>query len=151
MGDHIQEVLIIMGVPKEVFYMADPIAILMAYIFSTRIFIMILSIIIWLGVFTFKSSSGIRVKDQSQISGEQGVDSDYDIKDPFKNVKNNKNTSFQSNRENVHQYNAKNPFDTEKPKKQSLLGLVLRGVIFPVIVIYVALSVSVSMFANAQI
>ncbi|MGH1379248.1 MAG: hypothetical protein ACRBB3_10555 [Alphaproteobacteria bacterium] len=148
-NDHIQEVLVIMGVPKEVFYMADPIAILMAYIFSTRIFIMILSIIIWLGVFTFKSSSGIRVKDQSQISGEQGVDSDYDIKDPFKNVKNNKNTSFQSNRGNVHQYNADNPFETEQPKKQSLLGLVFRGIIFPVIVIYIALSVSVSMFTNA--
>lgn len=149
-NENLQAVLVIMGVPKEVFSMVDPVAILMAYVFSTRIFIMILSIIIWLGIFLFKSPSGISVKNQSKTREELSEEYSYDIKNPFKAGRGKKRQNNQLKVSKTHNYIAKDPFKMEKAKKPSLLGMVMRGVIVPIIVIYVALSVSVSVFNHVQ-
>ena len=149
-NENLQAVLVIMGVPKEVFSMVDPVAILMAYVFSTRIFIMILSIIIWLGIFLFKSPYGISVKNQSKTREELSEEYSYAIKNPFKEGRGKKRQDNQLKVSKTHNYIAKDSFKMEKAKKPSLLGMVMRGVIVPIIVIYVALSVSVSVFNHVQ-
>ena len=47
-NEFLQTVLVYAGVPEDVFEYADPIAILFVFIFSTRVFVFLLSVLLWL-------------------------------------------------------------------------------------------------------
>ncbi|PCK00514.1 MAG: hypothetical protein COA45_01665 [Zetaproteobacteria bacterium] len=117
--EYLQTVLTMMGVPSGLFDVADPMSVLFVYIFSTQILTFILSVVIWLMLFLFKSHHDVGIKKQMKVSEKHSKTHRYDMKDPFK---------------------------MEAVKKPSMLGMAMRGVIIPIIVIYIALSISMSIF-----
>ncbi|PCI57096.1 MAG: hypothetical protein COB36_02160 [Alphaproteobacteria bacterium] len=115
--EYLQTVLMLLGVPENLFSVASPLSVLFVYIFSTRILVFILSIVIWAMLFLFKSRYDVGIKQQTKVREKHSKTHRYDMKDPFK---------------------------MEKIKKPSLLGMAMRGVILPIMVIFIALSVAMS-------
>ena len=117
--EHLQTVLMLMGMPESLFDVANPLSVLFLFIFSTRIFTLIMAVIIWLVLFLFKPRYGAGIKQQKKVSEQNAKTHRYDMKDPFKME--------------------------EVDKKPSLLGIMMKGFILPVMVIFIALSVAMSM------
>ena len=117
--EYLQAVLMLLGMPEDLFSVANPMSVLLIYIFSTRILIFILSIVIWAVLFLFKSRHDVGIKKQVKVRAKHSKTHRYDKKDPFK---------------------------MEQVKKPSLLGMTMRGIILPIMAIFIALSVVMSMF-----
>lgn len=117
--EYLQTVLMLLGMPEDLFSVANPMSVLLVYIFSTRILTFILSIVIWAVFFLFKPRHNVGIKQQKKVREKHSKTHRYDNKDPFK---------------------------MEKANKPSLLGMTMRGVILPIMVIFIALSVVMSMF-----
>ena len=117
--ESLQTVLILMGMPSDLFSVANPMSVLFVYIFSTRILTFVLSIVVWAAFFLFKARHDVGIKQQMKAREQHSTTHRYDMKDPFK---------------------------MEEVKKPSLLGMAMRGVILPIMAIFIALSVVMSMF-----
>lgn len=118
-NEHLQMVLMFMGIPEGLFSVANPLSVLLMFIFSTRIITFILAVLIWAVLFLFKPRYGVGIKEQRKARTENSKTHRYDMKDPFKMEK--------------------------VEKKPSLLGIVMKGFILPVMVIFIALSIAMSM------
>lgn len=67
-NDYLREIMIIMGVPSSVFNHADPLYIFFVFIFSSEIFLLLLSVLVWSGVLYVRSFIHGDVKSSSGVT-----------------------------------------------------------------------------------
>ena len=121
-NEFLQQVLIYSGVPEGIFDYADPLAILFVFIFSSRIFIFLLSVFLWLFVVFIRGRMGRNPHGQG--GGGMGG---YDV--------------------STHQYHDMNSMHKmyKVDKKPSFFWLVFKGFVFPVGIIYIAITIALGM------
>ncbi len=119
-SEFLKTALIYSGVPEAVFEYADPITLLFVFIFSSRIFVFFLSVMLWLFVVFIRGRMNSGPYGQNNMEGN-GV--------------------------STHQYHDMSSMHKmyKVDKKPSLISVVIKGFVLPVLVIYVAITIAIGM------
>lgn len=122
-GEFLKDILTLLGTPEFLFEKADPLAVFFVFLFSSRIFVFLLSVAVWTMV----------VIVRAYVSGNPNERS---------RKKMNKMGGF-----SIHQYHA--PSDMmgmgSKPKNTTFLAAAIKGFALPVLVIFIAITIAAEM------
>lgn len=114
-NEYLRNIMTFMGVPDSVFNHADPLYVFFVFIFSSELFVLFLSIVIWGGI----------VYARSFIQGEtKGLGGATRIED----------LGLQTH-EYTHKKHVKTRFNKEKPT--GFFAVVIKGFMLPVIIIFI--------------
>ena len=121
-SEFLQQILIYAGVPENVFEYADPITLLFVFIFSSRLFVLFVSAVLWLLVMFIRSRMN---------------------SDPY----GQRNNNMEGYGVSTHQYHDMNSMHKmyKVDKRPSFIAVVIKGFVLPVLVIYVAITISLGM------